>query len=291
MRQDPADSPSWLLFADWCAATGRPPLTVTWDQLLEFRQAAPCGEETWNRRIKTIRAMCRQVGTSPPEPVRAAPADWWTDVLATAVVRSWPAGIVGRRDSFLAVLAGPLQMQRSQILALQGTSVVPASTPPRIMLDGRIITIAGSPGSCLACGVTRWLRVLAIAQRQGWAHVRRLMSGDWPDTAGQQAGHDCARPIHGPFQEMPLLPAIDRWGSVAFSGELSGRSVFGILAARRQPSAPIMEPMGGVAEPDRDFQPWDRRKQHEALVPLVDALDRLEVLTQRALEASAAALV
>ncbi|ACV79097.1 hypothetical protein Namu_2751 [Nakamurella multipartita DSM 44233] len=264
--------PGWRLFRDWCLATGRTPLPADRTTIAEFLRRFPAAPATLTRRRQAISRAHRRCGH--PDPIRQEPSAPEPDprlpaFLRDAVVRGWPAAVSGRRDAFLAVLRWHTGMSRPELAVLDGDGVRRALA----------LTVPGEePGECPRCGLTRWLRLLAVAQRHGWGQVRRQLAGQFPGVAATEALHDCTRPLRETWPRMPLLPAIDRHGNVEATGPISGRAITATArrinlaeADHRTPSAAPRPP----TDPPCPV-PWDRAASVRDMHWLDDRLDDLD---------------
>ena len=269
-----ADDPGWRLFRDWCLATGRCPMPSDRATIQEFLNRFPAAAATVDRRRRAIRRAHRHRGYADPtisavpevEPDPRLPA-----MLRAAPVRGWPCAVPGRRDAFLAVLRWQVGMSRPALARLDADTVL------------RSLTLTGpgpEPGGCPRCGLTRWLRLLAVAHRNGWMQVRRQLAGQFPSTAADESAHDCARPLRDCWSAMPLLPAIDRHGNVDVTGPISGRAITA-ATGRRVHQPPVAQ---GSASPgpspsaprSRPASRWERAKTVRDMHWLDERLDELD---------------
>jgi len=239
----------WALFADWCIATDRQSLPATPDTLLAFLAELPVGAATVSRRVRAIHAAHSAAGLASPAAAvdldavlgRSAPGPRFAPGLVARAlevipVGGWPAGIVGRRDAAVVALICDAGYTRARAQALHADpDPDPAARRPDPGgLAGRVRR-GEDPGSCPACALSRWQRVAAGLERDGWRAVRAELADQGEVPAAEQTSHDCTAPI--PWipparYPPPLLCAIDRHGVPQTGWPLSTRTLTAIVAAR-----------------------------------------------------------
>ncbi|MDQ2739528.1 MAG: hypothetical protein M3Y35_13135 [Actinomycetota bacterium] len=290
-------SPDWNLFCDWCAARGLQSLPAGRREVERFFAEFPVSERTARRRRQAIRVQHAAAGLADP----TAPAPLVTpdpgrqsavgELLRGCSVQSWPDGIRGRRDAFVLTLFGGLALTRRQIRAVRPTDL--QVLPGAVHVLGHRLRLGDRPGECLACGVTRWLRVLDIAYRRDWSAVRGIMAPRWPGSAGDQVRHDCMRPLKpGWPQAITLLPAIDQYGWTDDHAPVSTRVISAVrakhrwLAARSQTgTSPTLDPLApGSSSPTlHPKSDWSRQRQAAETAFLGPLFDRLDDLIEESL--------
>ncbi len=143
----------------------------------------------------------------------------------------------------------------------------------------------------MACAVTRWLRLLNLAEQRDWPAVRRSMAGRWTERAGDQELHDCQRPLGDAWRRTTvLLPQIDQYGWTEDQSPLTVRSITEVAGRRgRQfvdPGVPATTarpgPVSVLAVPPGTR--WDRRHALDELAGLDPLLDRLDAEIDAALQ-------
>ncbi|WP_395728863.1 hypothetical protein [Nakamurella sp.] len=239
-----------------------------------FDARFPAAPATVLRRRREVLRAHRAAG-HPPPPSRSEPAadPGATSVLGSIQVRGWPDGVSGRRDAFLIVMRAHLT--RPELARADAVAVL------AVLAD---TTLGTEPGGCLRCGLTRWLRVLAVASVGGWRSVQRRMAGQFPAAAADESEHDCQRPLRPGWRLMPLLPAVDRHGNVDVTGPISGRAITAATSRRRQSHTNastgtrlIEPPLSPVVHGPKQVV-WDRADTLRDLHWLDRRLDHLEVL-------------
>lgn len=272
----------WELFRDWCAAIGLDPAGADTAVVAQFGGALSGSPATVRRRTGRISARLGLSHSPHPGPVGDDDERAIGDILAATPVTGWPDGVRGRRDAAVVVLRGRMRLTRSQIRALASSDFRPGLGS--ISVTGRTVPRAVEPGRCPACAVTRWLRLAAdLESTSGWRRLRNDWSGRWPNTAGSETAHDCARRLPGNWREFRVLvPAIDRHGWVSDYRPLSPRAISAITnrPIDRDEAAAMPDPVpAGSPRP-----PWDRAAQVRDLEYLDPLFDRLENEIDRALD-------
>ena len=227
--------PGWLLWADWCVATGRSPQAVTEEALALF------GAQVGGDHRGDIRATLRAAGV--PWPVEEAPRDPWRAVepglagLAESLRRcplaGWPVGYRGRRDAWLLVLTRGIRLCRREALAVSAADV--AATGDGLTVAGMPVARGEDPATCRECTVVRWFRAVAEERRRGRSAVREMLT-----RARTHEGHVCGH-LPGVPPDAVLSPAIDQHGWVSDWRPMSPRALTEVLALRCA-SDPAPEP-------------------------------------------------
>ena len=247
----------WLLFKDWCQATGESALPASPQALTAFLADAPAPRDVALRRVRAIDAMHTAAGFEPPgrdEAVRALLAgeprpprydpEQVAGALSAAVIGNWPVGLVGRRDAALVAMACLGGYSHRQLAAMRTNEALVVGTPELLARLGR----AEGPGPCPACAASRWLRVQAQLASYGWRHVRDELADLGEVTAGAEEHHDCDWPVPWPKgldRRVPLFSAIDHHGGLELRLALSERSMISIVKERLaagEDGAPVPQP-------------------------------------------------
>jgi len=265
----------WAIFRDWCTAAGLPALPTTADVIAEFFREVPAAPATRAKRLQVIRRVHRETGEILALPVTVPElwrdGDGWLDLTETLTrcpVNGWTAGLAGRRDGYLAVLAGACRFTREQARSV-GVREIGQDREGNWDIRGMLLARTGDPAGCPACAVARWLQTLIRWEDQGRASVRSWLTGYWPD-----GGHACLEPSgHGGLDLPTLLPGIDKHGWLADWAPVTARTVSAILAHRqdasRQPGPEPNAPRLWETEVREDYQ----RRSLEELAGILDLLD------------------
>lgn len=139
-----------------------------------------------------------------------------------------PVGLRGRRDAFLVVLVGFLQLSRREARSITPGLIELGSI---VKIHGRVIPSNDDPATCLACAVTRWLRVVGNAYLGHRVETRTLLDS----TKADLTEHDCARPFTEQWRRATeLLVPLDTYGWARTGVRLSKRSITSIIPTRRR---------------------------------------------------------
>ncbi|NKR65361.1 hypothetical protein GS491_26190 [Rhodococcus hoagii] len=304
----------WDLFTDWCTATDQPPLPATPDTLAGFLHEHPAAAATQRRRVSAINTVHRDHGHPPPgrsETVRrrldtirtarldqlAAQLRMRAEVLPTA---GWPAGLFGRRDALLLLLAAAgmtftqITRLRRGDLATDGGALIATTS------DGGQFQLTSPLGARLDSTPVgdiyrRWAEVLAFLDR----HPNTRMLATY-FTDPQQI------PVPEPTERQatqPLLQPIDRWGHLPLPAHvITPQSVASLVRAHLDGRPPIRRPIN-LCEDSRHRTDADpqvahsieldpdyyergiraRRHTHEMLADVTDILDDVEHRADRIL--------
>lgn len=229
-----AASRDWGLFTDWCLAMESPVTLATPDLVAAFLMAVPGKPSSDKRRRRSIQAGLRDAGldgmfpaTPPASLIRTGECyGSISEALAALPAARYPAGLRSRRDGWLLVLLGTLQLTRSEALTVQADNV---QLFPAVTVLGRLVPRTEVAGECPACAVHRWLRVLGPAARGWTAEVHVTLN----DAFGAPDRHDCETGLDGSWRSAPTLAAgISRHGHLNRDEPLSPRAVSAIVTAR-----------------------------------------------------------
>jgi len=230
----------WGRFVAWCEAAGLESLPAAAATIGQFLALFPGSASTQRLRRRAIRAHHLAAGL--PDPIPTVEARVWPrpeagdqsavgEVLAAIPKYRYPIGLRGRRDAFLTVLLGTLNLTREQARTISPTNVAVTSI---VRIRGRVVSSSDDPASCAACAVTRWLRIVGPVWTGFRGDVIRLLD----PTKGNLDRHDCEQPVTGEWcrAEQLLLP-LDVHGWARTGVALSGRSMTSIIPARRAAAA------------------------------------------------------
>ena len=223
----------WALYEDWCASWNRPPAPADNTVVDEFLAEFPAKRSTQLNRVRAIRNELERRGFAmAPRPrppaaslIRLSPAHASLPEALAQLPRSRRVdGFRGRRDAWLLVLIGVLQLTRREA---RGLSVDDIDVSLGIRIRGRFIPTGPDPLTCPACAVTRWLRVVGV-----YGVGFRLSAFEVLDPrVALVDDHDCETPLDDVWQQaMYLLPAIDQHGWVRTEAPMSLRSISAVAA-------------------------------------------------------------
>ena len=244
----------WAFFTDWCTAAGHTPLPATADTLIDFLDDNPAPPATWARRVAAIGHVHITSGRPSPtrdpavtDLIRAAagtpaldphprrlPPRRLEELLARIPTHGWPAGLHGRRDRLLLVLADA-GLTRTQLHQLQVHQLTVIGRALTIHVDeDRDPIQLPTPrraGLCPSCIWLRWLRVLDLAVRYpGNRMLRDAFHRTSPTSS--RSPHLChaapAQPsIVGPGHS--VFVSADQYGYIARDQPLTTRAITRIL--------------------------------------------------------------
>jgi hypothetical protein len=234
------------------------------------------------------------------------------ETLKSIPIGGWPTGIVGRRDAAIVVLICAAGLTRAQVQALHSGSRQGLPRGSADALHGRVpeagLSIGECPaaavlkamprtdtaGTCPACALSRWLRVVARLDDRGWRTVRAELADYGEVPASDETSHDCALMIAPPAtsrgREIPLFCAIDRHGAPETGYPLSIRSITAVVAGRlhagEQAPADDWQPgrseeIASRAAGGRRWGAEDRRRVAERFATVGAALDDMEADDRR----------
>jgi len=235
----------WARFEAWCAAWGRDALPASPGTVEEFLELFPGSKS--QQRLRRLAITHKHIDAGEPSPIIVPPADrvWKGEASVADVERALaeipkyrhPVGLRGRRDAFLVVLVGFLQLSRQEARSITPGQIELGSI---VKIHGRVIPSNDDPVTCLACAVTRWLRVVGNAYL-GYQHETRALLDS---TKADLSEHDCGRPVTEPWRRAAkMLLSLDTYGWARTDVPLSKRSITSIVPARRNSSG-IVEDVG-----------------------------------------------
>ncbi len=245
----------WALFTDWCAATDHDPLIAAAATISAFTTACPAAPATQRRRLAAIERHHRAAGLEVPwkasgstvaaHPIRPRePLD--PDLVVTALrllpSRGWTAGLFGRRDKALLVLAAAtdLPYRELAVMAVGQLDIVDgAAGVTDISGEVHLIEATADAVLCGPCALTRWRRVVdAEVTGTSAAGMRRLFKKAPVVTSASR--HVCQEP--GPAAAatlaVPLFPPINQWGHLPLPIQPMSRHAISVLARQIQTGLP-----------------------------------------------------
>lgn len=241
----------WSLFADWCDAFDEPKEPTTPDALVRFLRAFPAGVPTNTLRVRAVRLHHQAAGAAlnldalrdavggfevaVPSPTTLIRVGDGMATIAEALAqqptvqqgKNVASALRGRRDGFLIVLFAHLGLTRQQIreVATRDVRVDP------LRIRGVPIPRGGRPAACLACAVTRWLRVILPAELGFRNDIRRHIN----PRAYDPHLHDCDEALDADWQHATtLVPGIDQHGWVNTHRPVSTRTLSAIAGRVQQ---------------------------------------------------------
>ena len=225
----------WARFEAWCAASGREALPAS-PETVERSLALFPGSKS-KQRLRRRAITVKHLDAGEPSPIiLVPPARVWKGSAVVADIEQalaeipkyrHPVGLRGRRDAFLIVLVGFLQLSRQEARQLSPAAIELGSI---VKICGRVIPSNDDPVTCLACAVTRWLRVAGNAYLGHRAETRGLLD----PTKADLTKHDCGQPVTEQWRRATeLLVPLDTYGWVRTGVPLSKRSITSIIPARR----------------------------------------------------------
>lgn len=228
----------WARFEAWCAAWGRDALPASPGTVEEFLELFPGSKSQQRLRRRAI--THKHVDAGEPSPIIVPPTDrvWKGEASVADVERALaeipkyrhPVGLRGRRDAFLVVLVGFLQLSRQEARSITPGLIELGGI---VKIHGRVIPSNDDPVTCLACAVTRWLRVVGNAYL-GYQHETRALLDS---TKADLSEHDCGRPVTEPWRRAAkMLLSLDTYGWTRTDVPLSTRSITAIIPIRRRAS-------------------------------------------------------
>ncbi len=257
----------WALFADWCAATDHDPLIADAQTISAFNAACPAVPATQRRRLAAVEHHRRVAGsgiawkssaslvTAPPVRARV-PLD--PDLVVTALrllpSRGWTAGLFGRRDKALLVLAAATQIPYRELAVMtvgQLDIVDGAAGVTDSCGELRIIEETSDPVLCGPCALTRWRRVIDVeVTTMSVARIRYLLKKAPVVTAASRHVRQDPEPINLKTLAVPLFPPINQWGHLPLPIHPLSRHAISILARQFQTGLPAHRDLNvaGVAD-------------------------------------------
>lgn len=276
----------WALFTDWCASWGRNAAYADRTTVDEFLAAFPVARKTQQNRERAIRDELARRGRSldprtrtemtTPSLIRTggpyAPLD---AALAQLPRARRVTGLRSRRDAWLLVLIGVLQLTRRQTQSIAASDI---DLDTGIRVRGQFIPTGTDTLTCPACAVTRWLRVAGIYG----VGFRTYAFGLLDAQVALTDEHDCEVPVDDEWRSAPqLLPAIDQHGWFR-DAPLSMRSISAV-------SARVQMRTGVVEQAWKPFEATGRFKDATS-AELVVAQDEVDARAAELLQRSGALL-
>lgn len=217
----------WQLFVDWCAATDRTALPADPGTVIAFLDAHPAARDTNRPRLTAIRWAHRHARELAPhrtaelrsrvlpDTSRRADVETIRPLLEEMPTSGWTAGLVGRRNALLLVLAAAGVPYAAMERLHRRDVVVDENRCLVVTLPTAVLRIPAGPGDPRTCPVAvylRWARLLAHYDR--YPSARALEKAL---RAAQPIGADTVEryqplPDQSRDGRDPLLPTIDRWG-------------------------------------------------------------------------------
>lgn len=271
----------WSLFADWCTAHELPSLPAHPVTVARFLDAHPAAPATHRRRLTAINAAHLAGDHQPPGRLQAIrefirPAgDGGRIDPATVLARvgqlptsGWTAGMFGRRDAVLMVLAGTAGLPYAAIERLQRSGAHVTGAALHIEAGGHFAVLDATPEDPRRCPVAvylRWARLLAYYDsRPSTSALARALRSAAPLTADSVERYR-SLPAMAPDRDGPLLPGIDQWGHLAppkgprgarrglsanAIAAIVGAHLAGTAPARKNvPESPLSAPQGHETSP------------------------------------------
>lgn len=210
----PSQTPSWILFATWCAATGRVPLPATADTVIEFERENLAAPSTARSRRAVIAEVHLEHGHQAPTAGRVTQRHHPPTPDPTAVdaaihrqpLVGWTAGLFGRRDALLVSLRYKAGITISRLAELMASDVKLENG--HLVVDQVAVDRHDDPLLCPGCVWHRWAGVLQLIGIHTTAtELKALLRGPYNDV------HYCASPMPQPPRTVPLFVPLNRWGS------------------------------------------------------------------------------
>ncbi len=240
------DHTVWALFVDWCAACDVGALPAGPETLARFIAANPAASSTQRRRVTVINGAHRDAGLIPPghaEQIRsllnARRAERLqlrtrrvTETVRALPTAGWPTLLFARRDAMMLVLATTgMTFETLARLRIGDIAVGPAGRLDAHTDDGSYLTPEALPASGVypAQILVDWLRIRAMQHQNPSTRVlAAYIRGDAKPAAVKQ-----------PAADLPLLTALDRWGSAPLYGRpITARAVRRIVAEQLDGNGP-----------------------------------------------------
>ncbi len=304
------DRAVWELFADWCAACGVDSLPAGPDTLARFIAANPAESGTQRRRVSVINGAHRDAGLLPPGQAeqirsllsarRAERLQLRTRRVAEVVLAlptaGWPTLLFARRDAVMLVLSTTgMNFEMLARLRIGDVEVTTAGHLGARTTDRRYQSPSALPdaGVFPAQILVDWLRIRAVQHQSPSTRVlAAFIRGDARPAAVKQ-----------PLADLPLLTALDRWGSAPLHQcPVTARAVRRIVAAHldgsgpahraiqsrttvNMPSQKAAEPAAPVLLDPRSFDRGlaTRRRAGQSLADVPSILDGVEERAERLL--------
>ncbi|WP_345342466.1 hypothetical protein [Rhodococcus olei] len=204
----------WVLFADWGAAADHPSLPAVTEAQAQFLHEHPAAVTTQKRRVSAVSAVhldnhlpARGRSTEVPRIFHGTRAARRGRAAAAPARRrtpttGWPAGLFGRRDALLLVLAAT-GMTFTQISGLRrGDVTVDDCTPSSPRQEASISVCQFPPAT--PWPPTRWVEVLAFLDRHPNTQMlaRHLTTDPGPVLTIAPTGSRASQPV--PASDRPM---------------------------------------------------------------------------------------
>ncbi|WP_100524730.1 recombinase [Mycobacteroides abscessus] len=266
------DRAVWALFEDWCAACGAEAFPADSETLARFLAANPAADSTQRRRVSIINGAHRDVGLPPPgraEQIRSLlnahraerlqqRTQRVTETVRALPTAGWPTLLFARRDAMMLVLSTTGMTFETLALLRIGDVVATPEGHLDVRTGGssyRTPVALPDSGVFPAQILVDWQQVRAVQHQSPSTRVlAEFIRADVRPSAMKQ-----------PPAGLPLLTALDRWGSAPLHGSpVTARAVRSIVAAH----------LGGNSPAHRVIQPRAAHKpeQQKAAEPATPAL-------------------
>jgi len=240
----------WSLFTDWCAATRRQPLPTDVATISAFATCCPAATATQRRRLAAIEHHHRaagleltratdpgtEPGTEPRLPRLRQPLD--LDLVESALrllpSRGWTAGMFGRRDKALLVLAASTDLPYRELAIMtvgQLDIVDGAAGISDTSGELHLIEAVADPVLCGPCALVRWRRIIdAVVRGTSAIGMAELLKNAHQVTAASR--HPCRspKPIRAKTSPVSLFPPINQWGHLPLPLQPLTRHATSVLA-------------------------------------------------------------
>ncbi|SIE06760.1 recombinase [Mycobacteroides abscessus] len=303
------DRAVWALFEDWCAACGAEAFPADSETLARFLAANPAALGTQQRRVTVVNGAHRDAGFPLPghaEQIRSLLCARRAERLQLRTRRvvetvralptaGWPTLLFARRDAMMLVLATTgMTFETLALLRIGDVAATPEGHLHVRTGGSNYRTPAALPDSGVfpAHILIDWLRIRAIQHQSPSTRVlAEFIRTDARPSAMKQ-----------PPAELPLLTALDRWGSAPLHVcPISTRAVQSIVAAhlggnspahRAIPPRAVHKPELKAAEPAApallDPRSFDRglearRRAGQSLADVSSILEGVEDRAERIL--------
>lgn len=240
------DRAVWALFEDWCAACGAEAFPADSETLARFLAANPAADSTQRRRVSIINGAHRDVGFPPPgraEQIRSLlnahraerlqqRTQRVTETVRALPTAGWPTLLFARRDAMMLVLSTTgMTFETLALLRIGDVAATPEGNLHVRTGGSNYWTPAALPDSGVfpAQILVDWIRIRALQHQSPSTRVlAEFIRADARPSAMKQ-----------PPAGLPLLTALDRWGSAPLYGSpVTARAVRSIVAAHLDGSGP-----------------------------------------------------
>jgi len=245
----------WALFTDWCAATNQQRLPADPATISAFTTACPTAPATQRRRLAAIEHHHRAAGSEIPwkaagstdaaRPIRAREMldpDLVVEALRLLPSRGWTAGLFGRRDKALLMLAAAtdLPYRELAVMAVGQLDIVDgAAGVTDTSGEIHVIEAVADAVLCGPCALARWRRVVdAEVTGTSAAGMRRLFKK--APVVTSESRHVCREPEPAAAKTLavPLFPPINQWGHLPLPIQPLSRHAISVLARQVQTGLP-----------------------------------------------------